>query len=156
MKKTSTFITVTFILLLLSSCKADDFTHLDRLSTFTFEKEVINIEVTEDITSFFLVGAIEPSDLITTSDIYVISEKTSAKLYEHYTIPPGHTGNIDEHISSVFRFQIGETKSKIKIKINPENIKEPLALTLEHSHYMNLDENNISVVTINLIPKSKE
>ena len=145
-------------LLGITSCKRGvaDFTHLYRLSTFTFEKEVINIEVTEDMTSFFLIGTIEPSDLITTSDIYVISEKTSAKLDEHYTLPPGYSVNIVDYISSVFEFAIGVTKSKIEVKINPENIKEPLVLTLKHEHYMVLDEENINEVTINLIPKVKK
>lgn len=134
----------TLSLFALIACKKDPYPN-DRPSTFSFDTKIMNVEVSKDVTSFFVSGTIIASDKDFSAWIAVQKEKSTAKENVHFIMPSTNTNFWMDFIT-------GMTKSKMEIKIKPENIEVPLTLVLSHGHYMALDEKYINEITINLIP----
>ena len=147
---------LTLSLLTLVSCDKNkhsyyDVNNISHVNTFSFEEEEIEIQITDEMTSFFINGSRRETEN-DNSFITVEHSESTAKHRKHYLIPRN-----EYYYTYGYEFPAGELTTKFEVEVYPNEIKEPLVITFYNrsSYYKEENTKDIDRITVTLIPKAK-
>lgn len=148
---------LTLSLLTLVSCKKDEHSYssenyVSHPNTFSFDEEEVKIQITEEMTSFFINGTrretVYDYSFITVDHHY----ESTAKHRKHYLIPRNERQHTYGYV-----FPADELTTKFEVEVYPSEIKEPLIITFYNrsNYYKEENSKDIDRIRVILIPQAK-